>query len=536
MQRESCAFALSILDYLKMKLTDINFGTRLGMGFATILVLMVIMATFGTLRVSHIVDVNHEIAEKNQRYALAAQWKSETRLNLTRAMAIAKSGNNPIVAGYFKPLMTETSATISDRQKKLEALVVNDSDKALMDAIGEKRKAYIAIRESVMAQMQAGDMAGALAKIDAECIPAANNYLDAIDALEQSLQASLDKASPMLDADAQATSLWLPVLATIAVVVGGVLAWVITRSITLPMHRAVMATQRVALGDLSQELDNRPRKDEIGQLQHALSDMQQRLREVVKKIRAATEQVSTASSEIASGGQDLSMRSEQAASNLEETAASMEQLTSSAKQTAVTANGAKELAGTASLVAQRGGEAVAQVVSTMDGITAASKKIVDIISVIDGIAFQTNILALNAAVESARAGEQGRGFAVVAAEVRALAQRSATAAREIKALIADSVTKVESGSHQVQEAGETMSEIVSNVQRVATMIGEISIASNEQQSGIDQINSAVTHLDQMTQQNSALVEQSAAAATCLQEQAAELVDTVRVFRLESTVH
>ena len=516
-----------------MKITDIKFGARLGLGFATILVLMVIMAGFGTLRVAHIIDVNREITEKSQRYALAAQWKSVTRLNLSRAIAIAKSGNNAALSAYFKPLMTETSATISDRQKKLEAVVVNDSDKTLMDAIGEKRKAYIAIRDAIMAQMQAGDMAGALAKIDSDCIPAANAYLDAIESLEQSLQSDLDKASPMLDADAQATRLWLPILTGIGVLVGGLLAWIITRSITLPMQRAVVATQRVAQGDLSQELEAVPRKDEIGQLEHALSDMQERLRLVVRKIRSSTEEVSTASSQIASGGQDLSMRSEQAASNLEETAASMEELTSSAKHTAVTAQGAKELAGTASLVAQRGGEAVAQVVSTMDSITAASKKIVDIISVIDGIAFQTNILALNAAVESARAGEQGRGFAVVAAEVRALAQRSATAAREIKALIADSVTKVESGSHQVQEAGETMNEIVTNVQRVATMIGEISIASNEQQSGIDQINTAVTHLDQMTQQNSALVEQSAAAAACLQEQAAALVDTVRVFRLEA---
>jgi len=211
----------------------------------------------------------------------------------------------------------------------------------------------------------------------------------------------------------------------------------------------------------------------------------------------------------------------------------MEQLTSSTKQTASTALRARDLAGNATAVAERGGAAVAQVVATMEDINAASRKIVDIIGVIDGIAFQTNILALNAAVESARAGEQGRGFAVVAAEVRALAQRSATAAREIKGLIGDSVNKVESGSQQVREAGNTMGEIVTNVQSVATLIGEISMATGEQQSGIDQINSAVTHLDRMTQQNAALVEQSAAAAESLQEQAVNLAEVVRIFRLES---
>jgi methyl-accepting chemotaxis protein len=517
-----------------MRISDLRFGTRLGLGFGSVLLLMVAMAAFGAARVSHIIEVNRQIAEKSQRYALAAQWKNDTRLNLNRAMAIAKSGNLTALSDYLKPQISQTSAQIAERQKGLEAALVDEADKAQMATIGQRRAAYIGAREAILKQMSGGDMAGALARIDGEMIPASTAYLDSIEAFEQSLHDQLQQASPMLENDARSARTWLIVITAAALVLGVALAWIITRSITAPMQRAITATEQVASGDLSGTLERHHGSDEVGQLGQALVAMQGRLRGVVSRIRAATDQVKTASSEIATGGQDLSQRSEQAASNLEQTAASMEQLTSSAKQTATTARGANELANAASAVATRGGQAVAQVVSTMDAITASSKKIVDIIGVIDGIAFQTNILALNAAVESARAGEHGRGFAVVAAEVRTLAQRSATAAREIKALIADSVGKVESGSRQVQEAGATMEEIVANVQRVATMIGEISMATHEQQSGIDQVNVAVTNLDEMTQQNAALVEESAAAAASLQEQAATLAEVVRHFRLDAS--
>ena len=517
-----------------MNISALKFGARLGLGFGTVLVLMVAMAAFGTFRVSRILDINQQISEKSQRYALAAQWKNDTRLNLTRTLAIAKSGNLPALAAYLKPQISATSSQIAERQKNLQAAVSSEADKARLGAIGDKRSAYMAVRDAVFTQMQGGDMQGALARIDADMIPASSAYLDAIEELEQSLQSELAQASPLLEKNASETRTWLLILTGIALVAGVLISLVITRSITGPMSRAIVATEQVAAGDLSHHLEaGASGNDEIGQLQAALAAMQDRLREVVSRIRAATDEVTTASGEIAAGGQDLSMRSEQAASSLEQTAASMEQLTSSTKQTASTALRARDLAGNATAVAERGGAAVAQVVATMEDINAASRKIVDIIGVIDGIAFQTNILALNAAVESARAGEQGRGFAVVAAEVRALAQRSATAAREIKGLIGDSVNKVESGSQQVREAGNTMGEIVTNVQSVATLIGEISMATGEQQSGIDQINSAVTHLDRMTQQNAALVEQSAAAAESLQEQAVNLAEVVRIFRLES---
>ncbi|MEZ5703856.1 MAG: methyl-accepting chemotaxis protein, partial [Burkholderiaceae bacterium] len=290
------------------------------------------------------------------------------------------------------------------------------------------------------------------------------------------------------------------------------------------------ALRRIAGGDLGTPT---VAAQSEGSLMAALADMRASLLQTVSQVRSATENINTASSEIASGNQDLSARTEQAASNLEETAASMEELTSTVSQSADAARQANQLAASASEVAVRGGQVVGQVVTTMEEINHSSKKINDIIGVIDGIAFQTNILALNAAVEAARAGEQGRGFAVVAAEVRSLAQRSAEAAKEIKGLIGTSVDKVDVGSRLVAEAGQTMNEIVGSVQRVTDIIGEITAASGEQSSGIAQVNTAVNQLDQMTQQNAALVEESAAAAESLRDQAVKLAQVVQVFRLSA---
>jgi len=306
--------------------------------------------------------------------------------------------------------------------------------------------------------------------------------------------------------------------------------WLV-RAISRPLEAAVKIARGVAAGDLTQQINVRS-MDETGQLMQALKDMNASLVKVVGEVRHGTDTIATASSQIAAGNMDLSSRTEEQASSLEETAASMEELTSTVKQNADNARQANQLAESASGVAVKGGQVVAQVVDTMSAINASSKKIVDIIGVIDGIAFQTNILALNAAVEAARAGEQGRGFAVVAAEVRNLAQRSAAAAKEIKTLIGDSVDKVEEGSQQVAQAGKTMEEIVSSVKRVTDIMAEISVASQEQTSGIEQINQAITQMDQVTQQNAALVEEAAAAAASLQEQASGLSEVVSVFKLE----
>ncbi len=325
----------------------------------------------------------------------------------------------------------------------------------------------------------------------------------------------------------------------LALLAGGAVAAFISlriqRRIVSQLHQAAAIGDAVARGDLhaaaSAPSDNST--DEIGDLRRALLNMAGSLQTSLLTVRQATDCIGTAASEIASGNADLSQRTEQAAASLQQSAGSMEQLTGTVGQTADSARTANQLAASASDVAQRGGQVVAQVVTTMDEITASSKRIADIIGTIDGIAFQTNILALNAAVEAARAGEQGRGFAVVATEVRSLAQRSAAAAREIKALIGASVDRVQTGSRLVADAGSTMDEIVASVRRVSDIIGEISAASAEQSSGIGQINGAVTDLDRMTQQNAALVEQSAAAAESLSEQAQRLSKVVGGFRLEA---
>ncbi len=321
-------------------------------------------------------------------------------------------------------------------------------------------------------------------------------------------------------------------MAVVALLVGLVLAWAarrVVRQIGGEPHEVAEVAARVAAGDLAARIELAPGDD--SSVLHAMKRMVEKLREFTAQIRHASEQIRTASGEIAVGNQDLSSRTEQQASSLQQTAASIEQLTSTVKHNADAARQANQLAAAASEVAARGGAVVGQVVATMDGITQASRKIAEIITVIDGIAFQTNILALNAAVEAARAGEAGRGFAVVAGEVRNLAQRSAQAAREIKSLINDSVERVEAGSQQVAEAGRTMDDIVAQVKRVTDLIGEITSATLEQSSGIGQVNQAVSQLDQMTQQNAALVEQSAAAAESLREQAERLAEAVAIFKL-----
>ena len=303
----------------------------------------------------------------------------------------------------------------------------------------------------------------------------------------------------------------------------------LTRSITKPLQDAVNVAKSVAVGDLSHRIDV-SRKDEIGELMQALREMNDGLLQIVSGVRERSEYIATATQEIAQGNSDLSSRTESQASALEQTAASMEELGSTVRQNADNARQANQLSQNASTVAVQGGEVVAQVVDTMKGINDSSKKIADIISVIDGIAFQTNILALNAAVEAARAGEQGRGFAVVASEVRSLAQRSAEAAKEIKTLITDSVERVEQGSALVDRAGATMQEVVTNIKRVTDIMGEISAASAEQSAGVSQVGEAVMQMDQATQQNAALVEESTAAANSLQQQTRELVEMVSVFK------
>lgn len=325
-------------------------------------------------------------------------------------------------------------------------------------------------------------------------------------------------------------SLALMAFSLIAAVMAG---WRFSRTVTTPISVAVGAARRITEGDLTSTIPVTG-TDETGHLLQALNEMRESLRSIVGRVRTGTDIIATASSEIAAGNLDLSSRTEQQASSLEETSSSMEELTATVKENADNARQADNLAKMASEVASKGGAVVAQVVGTMTAINDSSRKIADIISVIDGIAFQTNILALNAAVEAARAGDQGRGFAVVAAEVRTLAQRSAGAAKEIKALIGDSVEKVESGAKLVDDAGMTMGEIVISIKRVTDIMGAITSASHEQTAGIVQINQAITEMDAVTQQNAALVEEAAAAAESLRDQAAALAQVVAVFKTDAT--
>ncbi len=357
-----------------------------------------------------------------------------------------------------------------------------------------------------------------------------DEIVDYIGAQSSALTASM--AKQRLEAE-RATTIGLFTIMLVTVVVGAAIMVWLVRSITKPLYEAVEIARTVAGGDLLTHITIRS-TDEIGMLLKSLKDMQDSLAEIVGKVRAGTLAIAQASTEIADGNLDLSARTEEQASSLEETAASMEELTTTVKRNGDNAGQASKLASEASNVAVRGGEAVAQVIHTMGSINESSKKIVDIIGVIDGIAFQTNILALNAAVEAARAGEQGRGFAVVASEVRNLAQRSAAAAKEIKSLIGDSVDKVETGSRLVGQAGTTMNEVVNSVQRVTAIITEIAVASGEQNAGIDQINSSVAQMDTVTQQNAALVEQAAAAAESMQHQAESLKQAVSVFKIDES--
>jgi methyl-accepting chemotaxis protein len=315
-----------------------------------------------------------------------------------------------------------------------------------------------------------------------------------------------------------------------AALIGAWLGWMVRETVRKPVEDVVAAVTRIAQGDLATKISSTGR-DEIAWLNHELNTMRKKLNTTIAEVRASAEQVALASNEIAQGNTDLSTRTENQASGLQQTASSMEQLTSTVRQNADNAEQANALVTTASNVAGRGGEVMGQVVETMTAINSSARKIADIIGVIDGIAFQTNILALNAAVEAARAGEQGRGFAVVAGEVRSLAQRSAAAAKEIKGLIGDSVEKVGTGTKLVDQAGATMSEILSSVRQVTHIMGEISVASREQSAGIEQVNRQVEEMDGMTQQNAALVEQAAAAASSLREQSHKLTETVAVFKL-----
>jgi methyl-accepting chemotaxis protein len=511
-------------------LSNMKIGQRLALGFAIVLGLSILTTVLGIAKLNAVADAAERMLDEPiKKERLIGDWSSNVALAVQRTTAIIKSSDASLVQ-VFAASTEETNRKAAVYLKEVEPLLSTAEEKATFAQMMSVRTDYAGGRKEAVRLKEAGDAQGANEVHDKVYLPAAEVYQAGMARLVKIQRDRVNELSSQIQAIKQESRQTVILLGALCGLFGIACALWLTRSIVVPVKAAVEVAQRVAAGDLTADPQVGAR-DEIGQLQAALKHMNDQLLRMVRDIRTGSDAIATASSEIAAGNLDLSSRTEQQAGSLEETASSMEELTTTVTQTAENARQASTLAASASEVAGRGGAVVAQVVDTMSSIDASSKKIADIIGVIDGIAFQTNILALNAAVEAARAGEQGRGFAVVAGEVRNLAHRSAAAAREIKALITDSVEKVGDGARLVGEAGATMGEIVGSVQRVADIIGEITAATEEQRAGIGQINGAISQMDQVTQQNAALVEEAAAASGTMQEQAQQLARVVSVFKL-----
>ncbi|MBV7534854.1 MCP four helix bundle domain-containing protein [Duganella sp. sic0402] len=514
-------------------MNNFKIGTRLNLAFGAVLVLLIVIAGIGWSSLSsNKARMDVVVNENNTKIALSNTMLLE--LNL-----IARSARNYILYAD-KDMQAKMQGRIEGAQKnflasseKLGTLVRTEKARQLYADIKTQSPETLRLLSQVMQIVNEGKAAEAPAFLLNSVQKQQDGTLALITSMVELQELQNHNQIEQIDRDYQFAVRVLLGTALLAVVAAVVMAVAITRSITRPVNEAVVLAQTVAAGDLTHDIAVTGR-DEVSQLLTALKAMNGSLASIVGQVRAGTETISTASRQIATGNQDLSSRTEEQASSLEETASSMEELTSTVKQSADNAQQANALANSASEVAVRGGAVVSQVVQTMGAINESSKKIVDIIGVIDGIAFQTNILALNAAVEAARAGEQGRGFAVVASEVRTLAQRSASAAKEIKELIDDSVSKVDAGARLVDQAGETMVAIVDSVKRVTDIMADISLASQEQNAGIEQINQAISQMDQVTQQNAALVEEAAAAAESMQEQAVSLAQVVDAFKLDAS--
>ena len=518
-----------------MKIADLKLSTRLTAGFSIVLILLLLIAGIGSWRLQSISRaVATMVDDVMQKERLFSEWAANTNVNGARTIAVAES-NDPARQKQVQAKIKQTSARITEIQARLAMLKKNAEETALYEKVAGKRVIYIAAREQVF-QEKAIDEENSRKLMQVKLEPALDDYVASIKKLSVYQAASIAAIAAETKELSHASALLLIILGAAATLFGIVVALVITNGIKRqlggePAHAISMAN-RIATGDLASPIATQA-GDQTSML-HAIKTMRDSIAAIVGQVRSGANMIATASSEIAAGNLDLSSRTEQQASSLEQTASSMEKLTSTVKQNADHALQANRLAVSASDVAVKGGVVVTQVVDTMKSINASANKIADIIGVIDAIAFQTNILALNAAVEAARAGEQGRGFAVVAAEVRNLAQRSATAAKEIKTLIGDSVEKVEIGTRLADQAGSTMQDIVASVKRVTDIIGEITSASVEQTSGIEQINQAIMQMDQVTQQNAALVEEAAAAAASLQEHAGNLAQVVAVFKIGET--
>jgi methyl-accepting chemotaxis protein len=524
-----------------MNLANFKIAARLGLLGAMFSVALVVVGLGGWNALN---TTNAKSAAAMQQGATmtdaidtARSAQVEFKIQVQEWKDILLRGNDPAMFDKYLAAFKKSSATTRAELEKVNALLAKRGlhtplvDEAMKDLDTLNNNYLSALEKFDKANPDSAHIVDVLVKgMDR---PPTKKINDIVEYIQGQSRTAMAAAVKEQGESQRLTTLELLATVLVTVFVGAAIMLWIVRSITGPLNEAVSIAQTVAGGDLRAHIEVTS-TDEIGTLLSALKNMHDSLAEIVGKVRAGTDAIAFASEEIARGNLDLSARTEEQSSSLGETASSMEELTTTVKQNGDNANQASKLAGNASDVAVRGGEAVAQVIHTMGSINDSSRKIVDIIGVIDGIAFQTNILALNAAVEAARAGEQGRGFAVVASEVRNLAQRSAAAAKEIKALIGDSVERVEAGSKLVGNAGTTMDEVVDSVKRVTSIISEIAVASGEQNAGIDQINDAISQMDGVTQQNAALVEQAAAAAESMQQQAASLKQAVSIFKIDDS--
>ncbi|HTN93226.1 MAG TPA: methyl-accepting chemotaxis protein [Gallionella sp.] len=509
-----------------MKFTNINIGKRLGITFGTITLLAILL-----LLVSY-TGLN-QLSNRWQQFDTVSMEKYEAaskgKADLGDAIHMFK---DYVLRGQdYDQKFTAAMAAIDQDAVDYAAKhgSMSERENSALQQIKESSDEYRAALKKAVELKTSG---ATIEEIDKTIKGADKPLGKAFDGLLEVVKVEKEATTQSIYSTTASSERNTAIIGIVTVVLSVLFAWISTVSITRPLKDAVEVANSVAKGNLSHRIEVNT-SDETGLLMQALKEMNASLGNIVGEVRNTTDSINTASQEIAQGNADLSVRTEEQASSLEETASSMEELTSTVKQNAENAKQANQLAANASDIAVKGGQAVDSVVQTMASISASSKKIVDIISVIEGIAFQTNILALNAAVEAARAGEQGRGFAVVAAEVRNLAQRSAAAAKEITALIDDSVDKVDVGSKQVDQAGATMNEIVSSIKRVTDIMAEIASASNEQSTGIEQVNQALMQMDEVTQQNAALVEEAAASAESMRDQAEVLARAVSVFKLET---
>jgi methyl-accepting chemotaxis protein len=512
-----------------LRLTTIR--VRLALAFAALILLLVIASALFAWRFAQVEHLSTSLVTEHLRLErLLGDWVGRTRTALAKRAVIVRT-SEPELAAKLEPDVQEAIRRINELQKQIEELATDEHGRAAIKEAMDKRKAFLEVDKEVIARKNAGDRAGAIEMQDTRSQEAMNAYMGAVEGMRDYYQADGERQAAEIVASAAQTRRMLIAFCVAGVLLGALASWLIARSINRPIEHALDVARRVADGDLAIAMASTGGRDEMAQLLGALDEMARKLRELLGEVAQGAHSVADSSAQIAQGNTDLSQRTEEQAATLEETAGSMEEFTSTVEHNAEHARVASQLAAEAVEVARQGGGAVADVVATMNAIAASSRKIAEITGLIDGIAFQTNILALNAAVEAARAGELGRGFAVVATEVRSLAQRSAQAAREIKALIAESVRQAEAGTGGVDVAGRKMNEIVDSVSKVSSHIAEIAAASREQSAGIGQVNIAVSQLDQVTQQNASLVEEAAAATESLKGQADALLVLVSRFRI-----